>query len=82
MSVMLIMLPNRLNVASTSGPQDSREDVQFTLATYASIYVTYLDSLRRFDERTAPYKLLEKIRINLHDTARYVPPTSHKLGLT
>jgi len=52
------------------------------LATYASVYVAHLNLLWRFDERTAPYKLLEKIRVNLHDTVRYVPPTSHELGLT
>jgi hypothetical protein len=49
-----------------------KEDIKFSLAGYASVYQAHLESLMRFEERTAAYKLLEKIRINLHDTARFV----------
>ncbi|KAG1847773.1 hypothetical protein C8R48DRAFT_586216, partial [Suillus tomentosus] len=52
--------------------QGVKEDIKFTAATYGSIYQTHLSSLQRFDERTAPYKLLERICDNLHDVARYV----------
>ncbi|KAG1806059.1 hypothetical protein EV424DRAFT_1516950 [Suillus variegatus] len=48
-----------------------KEDVKFSAANYASVYNTHLDSLQRFEEHTAPYKLLEKIRVNLHDAARF-----------
>ncbi|KAG1871483.1 hypothetical protein F4604DRAFT_1583260 [Suillus subluteus] len=52
--------------------QGIKEDIKFTAATYGSVYQTHLSSLQRFDERTAPYKLLERICDNLHDMARCV----------
>ncbi|KAG2145165.1 hypothetical protein DEU56DRAFT_899942 [Suillus clintonianus] len=51
--------------------QGLKEDVKFTSATYGTVYHGHFGSLQRFDERTAPYKLLERIRVNLHDTARF-----------
>ncbi|KAG1842711.1 hypothetical protein C8R48DRAFT_678958 [Suillus tomentosus] len=51
--------------------QGVKEDIKFTAATYGSIYQTHLSSLQRFDERTAPYKLLERICDNLHDVAHF-----------
>ncbi|KAG1889975.1 hypothetical protein F4604DRAFT_1673484 [Suillus subluteus] len=51
--------------------QGIKEDIKFTAATYGSVYQTHLSSLQRFDERTAPYKLLERICDNLHDVARF-----------
>ncbi|KAG1784618.1 uncharacterized protein HD556DRAFT_1221226, partial [Suillus plorans] len=38
-----------------------KEDIKFTSATYGAVYNNHLGSLLRFDERTAPYKLLERI---------------------
>ncbi|KAG1796663.1 uncharacterized protein HD556DRAFT_1441342 [Suillus plorans] len=52
--------------------QGMKEDIKFTAATYGSIYQTHLSSLQRFDECTAPYKLLERICDNLHDVARCI----------
>ncbi|KAG1831210.1 hypothetical protein DFJ58DRAFT_671426, partial [Suillus subalutaceus] len=52
--------------------QGLKEDIKFTAATYGCVYQTHLSSLQRFDERTAPYKLFERICDNLHDVARYV----------
>ena len=49
-----------------------KEDIKFTSAAYVSVYHGHLDSLQRFGERTAPYKLLDKICCDLHDIARYV----------
>ncbi|KAG2098575.1 hypothetical protein BD769DRAFT_1644081 [Suillus cothurnatus] len=46
-----------------------KEDVKFSAATYSSVYSSHFDSLRRFEERTAAYKLFDKICVNLHDTA-------------
>ncbi|KAG2097755.1 uncharacterized protein F5147DRAFT_714810 [Suillus discolor] len=51
--------------------QGIKEDIKFTSAGYGAVYNHHLSSLQRFDERTAPYKLLSKIHINLHDTARF-----------
>ncbi|KAG2112915.1 hypothetical protein BD769DRAFT_1391754 [Suillus cothurnatus] len=51
--------------------QGLKEDVKFTSATYGTVYHGHFGSLQRFDERTAPYRLLERIRTNLHDTARF-----------
>ncbi|KAG1876695.1 hypothetical protein DFJ58DRAFT_835980 [Suillus subalutaceus] len=51
--------------------QGIKEDIKFTSAGYGTVYNHHFSSLQRFDERTAPYKLLSKIRINLHDTARF-----------
>ena len=47
-----------------------KEDIKFSAAIYSSVYNSHLDSLRRFEERTAGYKLLDKICINLQETAR------------
>lgn len=49
--------------------QGIKEDIKFTSAGYGAIYNHHFSSLQRFDERTAPYTLLSKICINLHDTA-------------
>ncbi|KAG1750475.1 uncharacterized protein EDB91DRAFT_1244056 [Suillus paluster] len=51
--------------------QRLKEDIKFTLATYGTVYHDHFGSLQHFNERTAPYKLLERIRINLHDTAHF-----------
>ncbi|KAG2749317.1 hypothetical protein P692DRAFT_20778595 [Suillus brevipes Sb2] len=51
--------------------QGIKEDIKFTSAGYGTVYNHHFSSLQRFDEHTAPYKLLSKIRINLHDTARF-----------
>ncbi|KAG1865455.1 hypothetical protein DFJ58DRAFT_864495 [Suillus subalutaceus] len=51
--------------------QGLKEDIKFTSATYGSVYKGHLASLQRFQQHTAPYKLLEKICDNLHDTARF-----------
>ncbi|KAG2106484.1 hypothetical protein BD769DRAFT_1675906 [Suillus cothurnatus] len=51
--------------------QGIKEDIKFTATTYGSVYQTHLSSLQHFDERTAPYKLLTRIRQNLHDVARF-----------
>ncbi|KAG1829051.1 hypothetical protein DFJ58DRAFT_848828 [Suillus subalutaceus] len=51
--------------------QGLKEDITFTAATYGCVYQTHLSSLQRFDERTAPYKLFERICNNLHDVARF-----------
>ncbi|KAG1750515.1 uncharacterized protein EDB91DRAFT_1244096 [Suillus paluster] len=51
--------------------QGLKEDIKFTLATYGTVYHDHFGSLQRFNEHTAPYKLLERICINLHDTARF-----------
>ncbi|KAG2106232.1 uncharacterized protein F5147DRAFT_701544, partial [Suillus discolor] len=51
--------------------QGIKEDIKFTSAGYGAVYNHHLSSLQHFDECTAPYKLLSKIRINLHDTARF-----------
>ncbi|KAG2355975.1 hypothetical protein BDR07DRAFT_1424615 [Suillus spraguei] len=48
-----------------------KEDIRFTSASYGAVFSRHLTSLQHFDERTAPYKLLPKIRTNLHDTARF-----------
>ncbi|KAG2360043.1 hypothetical protein BDR07DRAFT_1261104, partial [Suillus spraguei] len=41
--------------------QGLKEDIKFTSATYGSVYKGHLASLQRFQQHTAPYKLLEKI---------------------
>ncbi|KAG2086371.1 hypothetical protein BD769DRAFT_1681213 [Suillus cothurnatus] len=51
--------------------QGIKEDIKFTATTYGSVYQTHLSSLQHFNERTAPYKLLTRIRQNLHDVARF-----------
>ncbi|KAG1824017.1 hypothetical protein EV424DRAFT_1346255 [Suillus variegatus] len=51
--------------------QGLKEDIKFTSATYGTVYHGHFCSLQHFDERTAPYKLLDKIRVNLHDVARF-----------
>ncbi|KAG1801495.1 uncharacterized protein HD556DRAFT_1438520 [Suillus plorans] len=51
--------------------QGIKEDIKFTSASYGAVYNHHFSSLQHFDERTAPYKLLSKIRINLHDTAHF-----------
>ncbi|KAG1836803.1 hypothetical protein DFJ58DRAFT_611510, partial [Suillus subalutaceus] len=50
--------------------QGLKEDIKFTLAAYGFVYKGHLDLLQCFQERTAPYKLLDRICLNLHDTAR------------
>ncbi|KAG1887610.1 hypothetical protein F4604DRAFT_1916411 [Suillus subluteus] len=47
-----------------------KEDIKFSSAAYAPVYQVHLTSLRRFDERTSAYKLLEKICDNVLDVAR------------
>ncbi|KAG2073877.1 hypothetical protein BDR04DRAFT_1115990 [Suillus decipiens] len=54
--------------------QGVKEDIKFTAATYGSIYQTHLSLLQRFDERTAPYKLLERICVEI---PTMVSDTSH-----
>ncbi|KAG1788033.1 uncharacterized protein HD556DRAFT_1312314 [Suillus plorans] len=49
--------------------QGLKEDIKFMSATYGTVYHGHFCLLQRFDERTAPYKLLDKIRVNLHDVA-------------
>lgn len=51
--------------------QGVKEDIKFTALAYGSVYNNHLTSLQRFDERTAPYKLFERICDNLHDVARF-----------
>ncbi|KAG1816421.1 uncharacterized protein BJ212DRAFT_1480870 [Suillus subaureus] len=46
-----------------------REDIKFSLVSYSPVYLAHLNSLERFEQCTAPYKLLEKIRDNLLDVA-------------
>ncbi|KAG2114531.1 hypothetical protein DEU56DRAFT_933783, partial [Suillus clintonianus] len=41
--------------------QGVKEDIKFTALAYRSVYNNHLTSLQRFDERTAPYKLFERI---------------------
>ncbi|KAG2086450.1 uncharacterized protein F5147DRAFT_728944 [Suillus discolor] len=43
--------------------QGIKEDIKFTSAGYGAVYNHHFSSLQRFDERTAPYKLLSKIRV-------------------
>ncbi|KAG1750036.1 uncharacterized protein EDB91DRAFT_1244629 [Suillus paluster] len=50
--------------------QGLKEDIKFTLATYASIYQAHFDSLQCFHKHMAPYKLLERLCDSLHDRAR------------
>ncbi|KAG1868597.1 hypothetical protein F4604DRAFT_1584606, partial [Suillus subluteus] len=52
--------------------QGLKEDIKFTSATYGVVYNTHLGSLQCFDERTAAYKLVDKMCTNLHNTARCV----------
>ncbi|KAG1796077.1 uncharacterized protein HD556DRAFT_1216239, partial [Suillus plorans] len=47
-----------------------KEDIKFSSLAYSPVYLLHLNSLRRFDERTAAYKLLGKIGVNLLDVAR------------
>lgn len=49
-----------------------KEDIKFSSTAYTPVYLVHLSSLQRFDERTSHYKLLEKIRVNILDVARYV----------
>ncbi|KAG2132880.1 uncharacterized protein EDB93DRAFT_1255101 [Suillus bovinus] len=51
--------------------QGVKEDIRFTAIAYGSVYHNHLNSLQRFDKRTAPYKLFERICDNLHDVARF-----------
>jgi len=46
-----------------------KEDIRFSAAIYSSIYNSHFDSLQRFEERTAGYRLLDKICVNLQETA-------------
>jgi hypothetical protein len=48
-----------------------KEDIKFLSLAYSLVYHLHLDSLQRFDEWTAAYKLLGKIGVNLLDVARY-----------
>ncbi|KAG1872442.1 hypothetical protein DFJ58DRAFT_696584 [Suillus subalutaceus] len=48
-----------------------REDIKFAAVSYSPVYLVHLESLRRFEERTAAYKLLGKICDNLLDVARF-----------
>ncbi|KAG1859332.1 hypothetical protein DFJ58DRAFT_780680 [Suillus subalutaceus] len=47
-----------------------REDVKFSSVSYGPVYLAHLNSLQQFEERTAPYKLLDRILDNLLDMAR------------
>ncbi|KAG2357411.1 hypothetical protein BDR07DRAFT_1338846 [Suillus spraguei] len=47
-----------------------REDITFSLVSYAPVYFAHLNSLQRFGERTASYKLLDKICDNLLEVAQ------------
>ncbi|KAG1719440.1 uncharacterized protein EDB91DRAFT_1065646, partial [Suillus paluster] len=49
-----------------------KEDIKFSSVAYSPVYLIHLKSLRRFEERTAAYKLLGKIGVDLLDIARYV----------
>ncbi|KAG0692026.1 hypothetical protein DFH29DRAFT_1052861, partial [Suillus ampliporus] len=48
-----------------------REDIKFASIAYSPVYAVHLESLRRFEERTAAYKLLGRISNNLLDVARF-----------
>lgn len=48
-----------------------KEDINFSSLAYSPVYLLHLNSLQRFDEQTAAYKLLGKIGVNLLDVARY-----------
>ncbi|KAG2355605.1 hypothetical protein BDR07DRAFT_1493008 [Suillus spraguei] len=48
-----------------------REDIKFSSVAYSPVYLGHLDSLLRFRERTAAYKLLGKISDNLLDVAQF-----------
>jgi hypothetical protein len=54
-----------------------REDIKFASVTYSPVYLVHLESLQRFEERTAAYKLLAKIRDNILDVARLVFSVDH-----
>ncbi|KAG2358204.1 hypothetical protein BDR07DRAFT_1220573, partial [Suillus spraguei] len=47
--------------------QGLKENIKFTSASYASVYKDHFGLLQHFHERTAPYKLLEKLCDSLHD---------------
>ncbi|KAG1732916.1 uncharacterized protein EDB91DRAFT_1151042 [Suillus paluster] len=47
-----------------------KEDIKFSSVAYSPVYLIHLKSLRRFEERTAAYKLLGKIGVDLLDIAR------------
>ncbi|KAG1892034.1 hypothetical protein F4604DRAFT_1564880, partial [Suillus subluteus] len=49
-----------------------KEDIKFSSVAYSPVYLLHLNSLQRFEERTAAYKLLGKIGVDLLDVAQYV----------
>ncbi|KAG2053499.1 hypothetical protein BDR06DRAFT_972287 [Suillus hirtellus] len=51
--------------------QGLKEDIKFTSATYGTVYHGHFGSLQCFNERTVAYKLLDKICVNLHNTAHF-----------
>ncbi|KAG2128026.1 uncharacterized protein EDB93DRAFT_1109097 [Suillus bovinus] len=46
-----------------------KEDINFLSLAYSPVYLLHLNSLQRFDEQTAAYKLPGKIGVNLLDVA-------------
>ncbi|KAG1747496.1 hypothetical protein EDD22DRAFT_958240 [Suillus occidentalis] len=52
--------------------QGLKEDVKFMLATYGPVYHGHFSSLQCFNKYMAPYKLLKKICVNLHNMAQYI----------
>ncbi|KAG1811780.1 uncharacterized protein BJ212DRAFT_1301810 [Suillus subaureus] len=46
-----------------------KEDIKFSLVAYFPVYLLHLNSLQRFEEWTAAYKLFGKIGVNLLDIA-------------
>ncbi|KAG0698766.1 hypothetical protein DFH29DRAFT_877762 [Suillus ampliporus] len=48
-----------------------KEDITFSSANYAHIFHDHVNSLMKFNDHTYQYKLLECLRQNLHDTARF-----------
>jgi hypothetical protein len=49
-----------------------KEDIKFSSVAYSLVYLLHLNSLQRFEERTAAYKLFGKIGVNLLNIAWYV----------
>ncbi|KAG1722537.1 uncharacterized protein EDB91DRAFT_203809, partial [Suillus paluster] len=47
-----------------------KEDIKFSSVAYSPGYLLHLNSLRRFEEQTAAYKLLSKIGVDLLDVTR------------
>ncbi|KAG2029793.1 hypothetical protein BDR03DRAFT_1017946 [Suillus americanus] len=46
-----------------------KEDIKFSSVAYSPVYLLHLNSLQRFEEQTAAYKLFSKIGVNLLDVA-------------